>query len=582
MIRKDEVRINMKRKTRNIKGQKTFPIILTLFRTLLLTLFLLISPPIFTASAQFPLPNPPDEPVKLIFIHHSTGQAWLEDGNGNLGWTLAENNYFVSDSNYGWGPDSIGDRTDIPDWPEWFTGPNSDRYLSALYNESDQNSEYTRLFPDPGGENQIILFKSCFPNSNLEGSPTDAPSAQSAYSVGHAKYVYNQLLQTFQSRPDKLFIVITAPPVQEKTYGTNARAFNQWLVNDWLNENDYPYQNVAVFDFYNILTGKNNHHRYQDGQIQHITDQGKNTNAYASGLFDDHPNQQGNRKATEEFIPLLNIFYQRWQADPASSQAPESSPTATEAVQQSNTETPAEEESISDVPSADVQSGNLVSDFESGSESWEAFSDGSAATNFNCFVSDTQSDEGSAELQIDFEIGSDSWATCTQFFTPVRNWNTFTGLSLKIKSSKSGLPFEIHTYGGSQEALATYAFTTQTTGEEWQTVYLSWDDLQRVEWEANPGSPFQPENVIGIGFGFVNGSGTIWVDDIQLLEETSSLDKDVSGIIESDPEDTTPIIETAKPVSTPVSGGGLCPMSMALAAAAVAGVIFLEIKGQLK
>ncbi len=69
-------------------------------------------------KAQSLDPNPPDEVVKLIFIHHSTGENWLTDGYGNLGKELGENNYFVSDTNYGWGPDSIGDRTDIPNWLE--------------------------------------------------------------------------------------------------------------------------------------------------------------------------------------------------------------------------------------------------------------------------------------------------------------------------------------------------------------------------------------------------------------------------------------------------------------------------------
>ena len=63
--------------------------------------------------AQADNPAPPAQPVKLIFIHHSTGENWLTDGYGDLGRTLAENNYFVSDTNYGWGPDSIGDRTEL-------------------------------------------------------------------------------------------------------------------------------------------------------------------------------------------------------------------------------------------------------------------------------------------------------------------------------------------------------------------------------------------------------------------------------------------------------------------------------------
>ena len=114
-------------------------------------------------------PNPPPNPVKLIFIHHSTGENWLTDGYGNLGLILAENNYFVSDTNYGWGPDSIGDRTDIPDWLEWFASDQTPVYMDALLQENGQNSSYTRLFEDPGGENQVILFQIVFSKFCLGG-----------------------------------------------------------------------------------------------------------------------------------------------------------------------------------------------------------------------------------------------------------------------------------------------------------------------------------------------------------------------------------------------------------------------------
>jgi hypothetical protein len=56
-------------------------------------------------------PNPPNYPARLIFIHHSTGENWLSDENGGLGIALRDNNYYVSDTNYGWGPNQIGDYT---------------------------------------------------------------------------------------------------------------------------------------------------------------------------------------------------------------------------------------------------------------------------------------------------------------------------------------------------------------------------------------------------------------------------------------------------------------------------------------
>jgi len=85
-----------------------------------MTLFAFVGMGLAAPSAS---PAPPSEPVKLIFIHHSTGGNWLADPNndqpyGRLGRALMENNYYVSATNYGWGPEGIGDRTDIPNWPE--------------------------------------------------------------------------------------------------------------------------------------------------------------------------------------------------------------------------------------------------------------------------------------------------------------------------------------------------------------------------------------------------------------------------------------------------------------------------------
>jgi hypothetical protein len=293
-------------------------------------------------------PGPPAGPVKLIFIHHSTGENWLADDNGGLGSTLLDNHYFVSDTNYGWGPaygadpgsgQTIGDRTDIPDWFSWFSGPDRDSYLAALYVESDQHASYSRLATDPGGENRIVMFKSCFPNSNLDGNATDAPAAYadntSELTVANAKRIYLDLLAYFATHQDKLFVAVTAPPLAagetDAVRAANARAFDNWLVHDWLA--DYPHPNVAVFDFYNVLTSNGgdpdtndvgqasgNHHRWWNNAEQHIQAADNNYSAYPTG--DSHPSQAGNQKATAEFWPLLNVFYHRWQAGGAPAPAP--------------------------------------------------------------------------------------------------------------------------------------------------------------------------------------------------------------------------------------------------------------------
>ncbi len=274
--------------------------------------------------------TPPATTVKLVFIHHSTGGNWLADEtpdhpSGGLGMALMNNNYYVSATNYGWGPFGVGDRTDIINWPEWFTGEQSDTILDALYSETGRNfggfGEWGRLPTDPGGENEVIMFKSCFPNSELYGNPDDPPLAEpnDQFTVANAKAVYNEVLTYFGTRTDKLFVVITAPPLMESVTtaenAANARAFNNWLVYEWLQ--GYPHNNVAVFDYFNVLTDPDNHHRIVDGQVAHVADSGTNFSYYPSD--DSHPNSTGHRKATAEYVPLLNYHYNRWQggaADP--------------------------------------------------------------------------------------------------------------------------------------------------------------------------------------------------------------------------------------------------------------------------
>ncbi len=290
-------------------------------------------------------PSPPSGTAKLVFIHHSCGQNWLADGNGGLGVALRDNNYFVSDTNYDWGPDGIGSSTDIGHWWTWFRGPNSATYLDALYTEYNQNCDYSRRASDPGGQNKIVMFKSCYPNSSLTGSMSDPvppigsnPLAGNSgpLSVANCRGIYMDLLNYFQTRADKMFVIITAPPMRSLPGGgAPDRAFNNWLVNDWLD--GYAHNNVFVFDFYDVLTSNGgsasvndlgqeggNHHRWWNGAVQHKTDGGSNVLAYPTG--DDHPSSAGNRKATAEFSSLLNVAYNRFNTG-VSSIWPTSGPT---------------------------------------------------------------------------------------------------------------------------------------------------------------------------------------------------------------------------------------------------------------
>jgi hypothetical protein len=222
--------------------------------------------------------------------------------------------------------------------------------MSDVYAESEQNSDYSRLSNDPGGRNEIVMFKSCYPNSALQGNvndpippiennPLKGQSSDSPYhTISNAKGIYIDVLNYFQQHQDTLFIVVAAPPLSSPEYADNARAFNLWLVNDWLK--NYPYKNVAVFDFYNVLTTNGgspsvndagqqtgNHHRMWNNAVQHLYDGQHDTLAYYSG--DDHPSKAGNKKATSEFVPYLNFVYIQWKgnATPIITPQPTTQPT---------------------------------------------------------------------------------------------------------------------------------------------------------------------------------------------------------------------------------------------------------------
>ncbi len=323
------------------------------FRLLLAAAALIAAIP---AAAQVNT-SPPATTQRLVFIHHSVGYGWLDPGQGGLITELNYNNYFVTDTDYDWGPLdgdvgdglNVGSHTDIGHWYNWFLGPRRDAYLQALYANSSMDYENLPSVTDPGGENSIVLFKSCFLSAQgITGSPNDPPLAPGApnplrgrgtseedgtmYTVANIKGLYRDLLSYFASRPDRLFILITTPPSYQGEADDampRLRGINTWLVRDLLN--GYPLKNVFVFDYSNVLTSNGGnpttndigaaggaHHRVWNGQIQHQIGS-SNYLAYAtydpgSSSWDSHPTGEGHQKGTAEFIPLLNNAYNQWRA----------------------------------------------------------------------------------------------------------------------------------------------------------------------------------------------------------------------------------------------------------------------------
>ena len=249
--------------------------------------------------------NPPVTAQKVVIVHNAIGQNWLADGFGNLGRELKANNYFASNAAFNWGPtipdgnfggDQIGYHNQVSLLWEWFRSENSSRYLSSLYSESQTapGTVFTRLTNDPGGENSIVLFTFQTIDTSIIGSPDDPPTgednqlrsgSEEFLSVSNIKGIFNDSLQYFSSRQDKLFILTTIPAGDSQSNPGQSvilAGINSWLKNEWLT--NYDSNNVRVFDLAAWVTSTS------AGQNQGVLQQ-----------------------ATASFIPFLNETYHIWQ-----------------------------------------------------------------------------------------------------------------------------------------------------------------------------------------------------------------------------------------------------------------------------
>jgi hypothetical protein len=228
------------------------------------------------ASEQASSPRAIGCVVNLVFIHHSCGENWLNDG---LCQTLNDNGYHVADIYYGWR--EYGDSTDTVDWPTWFT----EEVMNLVFKEMDAMTAPNAIDPAPG-ENTVIMFKSCFPNSDV------------GLEISDEKAIYNSLLPYFEQRPDKMFVLVTPPPMREISTPAKTRELCDWLAErqtGWLV--GLSTGNVFVFDLYNVLTDPNAHHRLVGGKEVHENVAGHDTLYYDSD-GDDHPNSEGSTTIT--------------------------------------------------------------------------------------------------------------------------------------------------------------------------------------------------------------------------------------------------------------------------------------------
>jgi hypothetical protein len=126
---------------------------------------------------------------------------------------------------------------------------------------------------------------------------------------------------------------------------------------------------------------------------------------------------------------------------------------------------------------------------------------------------------------MDFDIAPESWGTCALFYYQPQDWSASPGISFYLHAAQAGSILDIDLYvdgpDGEESYIARFETTPQSV-EGWVAVSLAWEQFQRVEWEAEAGTPFaKADQVSGMAFGFSPvpegaSQGTIWVDDLHL------------------------------------------------------------------
>ena len=229
-----------------------------------------------------------DSYTNVIFLHHSTGSNLINEGGvrellTQLGYQFWDHDYNTIGLTK---PDGSLTRSSygIPEvTPGESGGGNTDPDgLAVLFSQPVNNppdNAFSRLL-----QHEVLIVKSCYPNSGIE---SDAELEQN-------KQWYLQMREAVDQNPDKVFVIVTSPPLHplatNDTEASRARALVNWLASETFLQNR---ENLFVFDFFDQLA---------DSQTNMLRE------AYQRDPedSDSHPNTAANQAVGPAFVEYID------------------------------------------------------------------------------------------------------------------------------------------------------------------------------------------------------------------------------------------------------------------------------------
>lgn len=199
---------------------------------------------------------------KIIFLHHSTGEVIKNGGRTPIRYI----GRFIKLDNY------------VSKWFKEYNKSNNTNYIfedryfpkSEPYGWKNYPYDYYNIWVKNAGEKlymdeptleiltkqyHLIVFKHCFPVSNIEEDIHQPDINSSEQRIENYKLQYLALKQKMQEFKNTKFLIWTgAAQVENNTTQENAqraKAFFDWVRKEW----DSPNDNIYLWDFYELETG---------------------------------------------------------------------------------------------------------------------------------------------------------------------------------------------------------------------------------------------------------------------------------------------------------------------------------------
>ncbi len=219
--------------------------------------------------------------TNIVFLHHSVGHNLIEQGDVRSKFTEAGFSFW--DQGYNWEQlrDPHGNPTNYSYYvPDDNTDPDG---LAAIFAQPVYRLPLNTL----SGllQHEVIAFKSCFPVSHISD---DAQLAR-------YKTYYLSMRNVMDKHPDKIFIILTPPPLNPAETNAEAAARARTFA-DWLKSDEYlkGHPNLFTFDLFGYLAESDpmSPERYMLRA------------AYRDGT-DSHPNREANRTIGPLFVDFV-------------------------------------------------------------------------------------------------------------------------------------------------------------------------------------------------------------------------------------------------------------------------------------